>query len=89
MTGTEPIESGVKAMPHRSDNRPFSGWARSISFVFIDTSRFCIEIGNGNRKLTDLMFDQISHPMAAGTVTFPLSTPATGFAKKSALQNAL
>ena len=43
MTGTEPIESEVKAMPHRSDIRPLtSGWARSISFVFIDTFRFII-----------------------------------------------
>ena len=90
MTGTEPIKSGVKAMPHRSDIRPFiSGWARSISFVFIDTFRFCIEIGNGNRKLAHLMVDNkfLIRRQQAGY--FPLIDACNRFCEKSALQNAL
>jgi len=41
MARTEPIESGVEAMPHRSAfTSAISGWARSTSFIFIDTFRF-------------------------------------------------
>jgi hypothetical protein len=41
MARTEPIESGVEAVPHRSAfTSAISGWARSTSFIFIDTFRF-------------------------------------------------
>jgi len=41
MARTEPIESGVEAMPHRiAVTSAISGWARGTSFIFIDTFRF-------------------------------------------------
>ena len=41
MARTEPIESGVEAMAHRSAvTSAISGWVRGTSFI--DTFRFCL-----------------------------------------------
>jgi len=45
MARTEPIESVVEAMSRRSAViSAISGWAKSTSFIFIDTFRFCIDL---------------------------------------------
>ena len=62
MARTEPIESGVEAMPHRiAVTSAISGWARSTSFI--DTVRFCIYLGHQRRTLRyglDLRLNLIS-----------------------------
>ena len=50
MAETEPIETGVQAMSRRSAiTSSISGWARSTSFIFIDTFHFCIDLAISGR----------------------------------------